>query len=83
MLLHLAAEIADSATRMVNDGLAEYVARRADRFIAFGTVPLQDGGAAAIELQRLREAAGFKGVQILTNVAGRELSDPRFRPVLG
>lgn len=56
-------EIADRAARMVNDGLAEYVARRADRFIAFGTVPLQDGAAAAVELERSVKKLGFKGVQ--------------------
>ena len=28
------------ASRMVNDGLAEYVARKPDRFVALGTVPL-------------------------------------------
>lgn len=76
----LPVEIADQAARMVNDGLAEYVARRADRFIAFGTVPLQDGAAAAVELERCVKQLGFKGVQILTNVAGRELSDPAFAP---
>jgi len=73
-------EIADKATRMVNDGLAEYASRRADRFIAFGTVPLQDGAAAAAELERCVRELGFKGVQVLTNVAGRELSDPAFAP---
>ena len=71
-------EIADKASQMVNDGLAEYVSRHPDRFVAFGTVPLQDGGAAATELERCVKKLGFKGVQILTNVAGRELSDPAF-----
>jgi len=73
-------EIADKASRMVNDGLAEYVSRHPDRFVAFGTVPLQDGAAAAAELERCVKKLGFKGVQILTNVAGRELSHPTFAP---
>jgi aminocarboxymuconate-semialdehyde decarboxylase len=73
-------EIADKASRMVNDGLAEYVSRRPDRFAALGTVPLQDGAAAAVELARCMGELRFKGVQILTNVAGRELSDPAFTP---
>jgi len=76
----LPVEIADRAARIINDGLAEYVARRADRFIAFGTVPLQDGAAAAVELERCVNQLGFKGVQILTNVAGRELSHPSLAP---
>ena len=73
-------EIADKASRMVNDGLAEYVSRHPDRFIAFGTVPLQDATAASAELERCIRTLGFKGVQILTNVAGRELSDASLAP---
>jgi len=76
----LPSEIADRAARIVNDGLAEYVSRHPDRFVAFGTVPLQDGDAAATELERCVNKLGFRGVQILTNVAGRELSDPAFAP---
>ncbi|MGC1352684.1 MAG: amidohydrolase family protein [Xanthobacteraceae bacterium] len=73
-------EIADKASRMVNDTLAEYAARKPDRFVVFGTVPLQDGAAAAAELERSVKQLGFKGVQVLTNVAGKELSDPAFAP---
>ena len=73
-------DIADKATRLVNDGIAEHVALRPDRLIPLGAVPLQDGAAAAVELRRCMTQLGFKGVQILTNVAGRELSDPDFLP---
>src|SRR5919112_4123364 len=55
-------EIADKASRMVNDGLAEYISRRPDRFAALGTVPLQDGAAAASELERCMSELRFKGV---------------------
>jgi len=73
-------DIAVKAARMVNDGLAEYVARRPDRFVALGTVPLQDGNEAASELERCMRTLGFKGVEILTNVAGNEISDPAYTP---
>ena len=73
-------EIALEAGRIVNDGLAEYVARRPDRFVALGTVPMPAGEEAADELERCMRQLGFKGVQILTNVAGKELSDPAFAP---
>jgi aminocarboxymuconate-semialdehyde decarboxylase len=76
----LPVEIAVKAAEMVNEGLAEFVARTPDRFVALGTVPLQDGAAAAVELERAMKQYGFKGVEILTNVAGRELSDPAFAP---
>ena len=45
-----------------------------------GTVPMQDGNEAAKELERCMGKLGFKGVEILTNVAGQELSDPAFAP---
>jgi aminocarboxymuconate-semialdehyde decarboxylase len=73
-------DIAVQAARMVNDGLAEYVARKPDRFIAFGTVPLTHGGEAASELERCVKSLGMKGVEVLTNVAGRELPAPDYAP---
>ncbi len=79
-LADLDLDIAVKAARMVNDGLAEYVARKADRFVALGTVPLLDGAEAANELERCMTSLGMKGAEILTNVAGRELSEPDFAP---
>ena len=43
-------------------------------------VPMQDGNEAAKELERCMTKLGFKGVEILTNVGGKELSDPAFAP---
>ncbi len=73
-------DISVTASQMVNDGLAEYVAKKPDRFVALGTVPLIDGNEAAKELERGMTKLGLKGVQILTNVAGKELSDPAYAP---
>jgi aminocarboxymuconate-semialdehyde decarboxylase len=71
-------DIAVRAATMVNDGIAAFVAQKPDRFAALGTVPMQDGAAAVEELERCMKTLGFKGVQILTNVAGNELSDPAY-----
>ena len=73
-------DIAVKAARMVNDGVAAYVAGKPDRFVALGSVPMPDGAEAAKELERCMRQLGFKGVQILTNVVGKELSDPAFAP---
>jgi len=73
-------DIAVAAAGMINDGIAEYVAGKPDRFAALGTVPMPDAAAAASELERCVTSLGFKGVQILANVAGKELSDPAFAP---
>ncbi len=71
-------DIAVRAATMVNDGIAAFVAQKPDRFAALGTVPMQDGAAAVEELERCMTTLGFKGVQIITNVAGNELSDPAY-----
>ena len=73
-------DIGIKAARMINEGLAAYVARRSDRFVALGTVPLMDGTEAAGELERCMKTLGMKGAQILTNVGGRELSDAAYAP---
>lgn len=73
-------DIAVAAARMINDGIAEFVARRPGRLKGFGSVPMTDGNEAAMELERCVGKLGFKGVQILANVNGRELSDAAFAP---
>ena len=73
-------DIAVKAARMVNEGVAEYVAKWPDRFVGLGSVAMPDGAEAANELDHAMTKLKLKGVQILTNVAGRELSDPAFAP---
>jgi aminocarboxymuconate-semialdehyde decarboxylase len=73
-------DIAVKAAQITNDGIAEFVGRKPDRLKGFGTVPMPDGNEAAKELERCVGKLGFKGVQILTNVNGKELSDPAFAP---
>jgi len=76
----LPVDIAVQAAQIVNDGIAEFVARKPDRLKGFGSVPMPDGREAAKELERCVTKLGFKGVQVLTNVNGKELSDPAFAP---
>ena len=73
-------EISVKATKVLNDGIAEYCAQRPDRFIGFGSLPMMDAKEAVKELERCMGALKFKGVQILTTIAGKELSDPLFAP---
>jgi aminocarboxymuconate-semialdehyde decarboxylase len=73
-------EIAVQATRALNDGIAEYVAGKPDRLVGLGSVPLTDANEAATELERCMTSLGFKGVEVLTNVGGHELSEPAYAP---
>ena len=62
--------------RSVNDRLAEIVATWPDRFVALGSVPLQNADLAVQELERCVKRLGLRGVEILPNVNGKELTDP-------
>jgi aminocarboxymuconate-semialdehyde decarboxylase len=73
-------DVAVAVNHVINDGIAEYVARHRDRLAALCGVPLIDGHEAAKELERCITQLGFKGVEILTNVNGKELSDPAYAP---
>jgi aminocarboxymuconate-semialdehyde decarboxylase len=62
--------------RMVNDRLAEIVSQHPDRFVALGSVPLQDAGLAVQELEYMVKKLGMRGVEIGGSVNGKNLTDP-------
>ena len=67
--------------REANDGLAELVEKH-DRFLAFGAaLPMNNPDAALRELARAIDELGAKGVQLHSNVAGKPLDAPEFRPL--
>lgn len=68
-------------TRRVNDALAEWVAG-SDRLHAFAGLPLQDGEAAAAELERAVTELGMLGAHIGTNCGSTPLDAPELDPVL-
>src|SRR5437016_8520176 len=59
--------------RQVNERLAEIVAKWPDRFVALGTVPLQDPELAVAELIFLSKHLGLRGVEINPSVNGMDL----------
>jgi aminocarboxymuconate-semialdehyde decarboxylase len=73
-------KIAETAHRVANEGVAEFCARKPDRFLGLGGVTLQEPELAVKELEYCMRHLKLKGVQILTNVDGEELSDPKYRP---
>jgi aminocarboxymuconate-semialdehyde decarboxylase len=70
-----------ATARVINDNLAEICGKYPDRFVGLGTVPFQAPKLAVAELERLHKSLGLRGVEIATNVAGADLSEPRFRPI--
>ncbi|GAA0272154.1 amidohydrolase family protein [Streptomyces polychromogenes] len=67
--------------RHVNDGIAEMVRHAPDRFVGLATLPMGDTDLALEELERAVGQLGLRGVEIGSNIAGRELDDPAFLPV--
>ncbi len=67
--------------RAQNDAIASLVEEHPVRFAALATLPMQDPGAAVEEMDRAVRALGMKGVEVGTNVDGRDLDLPEFRQV--
>src|SRR5438309_71434 len=73
-------DLARTLIRLQNEKLAELCASRPERFVAFATVALQYPDLAAEQLEEGVKKLGLRGGSIGANVAGEELSDPRFHP---
>lgn len=65
---------------LYNDGVAEQISGRA-MFLAFATLPVHDGQAAAAEFRRCIEELGFAGAALPTQVGGINLSDADLEPL--
>ncbi len=61
-------------SRRLNDHIAEVVRAYPKRFVGLGTVPLQDGDLAALELERCVRQLNLRGVEIGTHVDASPLS---------
>src|SRR5438105_12173461 len=64
-------------SRTVNERLAEIVAQHPERFVALGTVPLQDASLAVAELEHCVRKLGMRGVEINPSVKGMDLTDAK------
>jgi predicted TIM-barrel fold metal-dependent hydrolase len=68
--------------KIANDGLAELCRQHPDRFPAFiASMPMNNVEACVGEADRAIKELGAKGIQVFTNVLGKPLSAPEFRPL--
>lgn len=72
-------ELGAAISRDINESIARVVAQRPDRFVGMGTIPLQDVNLAIRELEYAVNVLGLRGVQICTNVNGKNLTDPSLK----
>jgi aminocarboxymuconate-semialdehyde decarboxylase len=73
--------VAAAFARVQNEQLAKLAKARPDRFLAIATVPMQAPKLAADELRHAMRVLGLRGMQIGSNIAGRNLDDPELEPV--
>ncbi|OLD51436.1 MAG: hypothetical protein AUI58_07685 [Chloroflexi bacterium 13_1_40CM_2_70_6] len=66
--------------RMVNDAYADLIAKRPGRFLGFASIPMDDPDGALRELARALDELRLQGVVLLSNIRGRALADPAYRP---
>ncbi len=62
-----------------NDAIASMVAGTPGRFVGMATLPMQDPGRAAAELERAVTQLGFPGASISTSVNGIDYDRPEYR----
>lgn len=69
-------------TRFANDAMADICRKYPDHFPSFvASLPMNNVEASLAETDRAIKALGARGVQMFTNVAGKPLSAPEFRPL--
>jgi aminocarboxymuconate-semialdehyde decarboxylase len=81
-LSHLDAEpeLALQVSRAINDAYAELSEQYPDRIVPLANLPLQDVDLALEELKRVNDDYGFKGVQVGSNIDGKNLGDESLLP---
>jgi aminocarboxymuconate-semialdehyde decarboxylase len=67
-------------SRFFNDHIAETVAEHPGSFIGIGTVPLQDTNLAIREMERCIKELKMPGLEIGTNINGKNLGEPDLFP---
>jgi aminocarboxymuconate-semialdehyde decarboxylase len=73
-------ELGREVCRMTNDDIAAMAASDTKRFVALGTVPLQDTRLAIEEMRRCVRELGMRGIEINSDVNGQELASPGLEP---
>jgi len=66
--------------RIINEAFAEAHAKHPKRFKAFARLPMVDMDDCARELERCMKDLNMHGVILSTNLAGKYLDEPEFKP---
>jgi aminocarboxymuconate-semialdehyde decarboxylase len=66
--------------KMMNDSYADLIARHPKRFKGFASIPMDAPDAALAELHRAIDTLKLNGVILLSNIGGKVLTAPEYRP---
>jgi aminocarboxymuconate-semialdehyde decarboxylase len=66
--------------RTLNDAYAELISKHPTRFKGFASIPMDAPDAALDELHRAIDELKLNGVVLLSNIKGRALTSPAYRP---
>ena len=75
-----AADCADLC-KIINDDLDSTVKQYPKRFLALGTLPMQDVYLSIAEMERCKQETGIVGFEIGTTINDRNLDDPYYDPL--
>jgi aminocarboxymuconate-semialdehyde decarboxylase len=79
-LYEIPTEVNVEFCKLYNEEFARLKREHPGKFAPLATVPLQDGEAAAAELERAVKELGLHGVATSTSLASSNLDDPRLEP---
>jgi aminocarboxymuconate-semialdehyde decarboxylase len=66
--------------RVVNNAYAELIANHPNRFKGFASIPMDSPDESLKELHRAIDELKLNGVILLSNIRGRALTSPQYRP---
>ncbi len=66
--------------RTVNDAYAQLIAEQPKRFHGFASIPMDVPDEALKELHRAIDVLRMQGVILISNIKGRALTSPSYRP---
>jgi aminocarboxymuconate-semialdehyde decarboxylase len=74
------AEHQPAVARLMNDSYAQLIQKHPTRFKGFASIPMDAPDAALSELHRAIDELKLNGVILLSNIGGKPLTSPEYRP---
>ncbi len=68
-------------SKFLNDDIAKVINNKPKHFIGLGTLPMQNTDLAILELERCMNDLNFAGIQIGSNINGKNLNEDSFFPI--